>query len=357
MNDLQKKISIIIPCYNVEKYIDRCVDSLVGQTIGIEHLECIFVDDASTDGTMRKLEIWEKQYPDNILVIACSENRKQGAARNIGIQYASADYIGFVDADDWIEPDMYEKLYSNIVLYDADVAVCNYKRDTGRQKLEMGRIPGKRDQYLKVTSAGDRKLLYHLGLGGGVWSKVYRKSLLLEHEIYFPEQILYEDNYFVAVLIQYITSIVYVEEFLYHYYVNMESTIVKRNEAYHYQDRLKIEEMILRKYIDEGWLETFYDEIEFRFIRSYFIGTLHILFTRFDSIPAELIPKMKNRVIALFPDYSNNPFLDYMGGLKPQERILLEGLTGELTAEKIPCMRKKYLSYIKEHHVYSGVVD
>ena len=104
-------LSIIIPCYNSELYLDRCIKSLLSQTLGSNHLEFIFVNDASTECTLPILHKSETMYPNLITVINSSTNLKQGGARNLGLQYASGDYVGFVDSDDWIEPDMYEQLY------------------------------------------------------------------------------------------------------------------------------------------------------------------------------------------------------------------------------------------------------
>ena len=104
------EISIIIACYNVEKYLMRCFESLEKQTIGMENMELIFVDDASTDHTWDMIQTIENQYPQNVVAIHCDENGRQGKARNIGMSYAAADYIGFVDSDDWVEANMYEIL-------------------------------------------------------------------------------------------------------------------------------------------------------------------------------------------------------------------------------------------------------
>ena len=112
---MAKKISIIIPCYMVEQYIDRCVNSLLNQSIGLENLELIFINDASPDLTLSKLLDYEQLYPESILIIDSKENMKQGGARNLGLMYASADYIGFVDSDDWVEPTMFEKLYAKAI--------------------------------------------------------------------------------------------------------------------------------------------------------------------------------------------------------------------------------------------------
>ena len=102
-------VSIVTPCFNGERYVARFLDSILRQTY--PKLELIFVNDASTDKTLEKLAIWEKQYPDAITVITLTENSKQGAARNVGMQYATGKYLGFVDSDDYVELSMFEKLY------------------------------------------------------------------------------------------------------------------------------------------------------------------------------------------------------------------------------------------------------
>ena len=109
-----KKISVIIPCYNIAPWIDRCMASIAVQTIGLDDLEVICIDDASTDGTWEHLQRWERKFPDHILLIRQDVNRRQGAARNLGLQYASAPYIAFVDGDDQLEPDYFEQLYAPI---------------------------------------------------------------------------------------------------------------------------------------------------------------------------------------------------------------------------------------------------
>ena len=105
----QKKISVIIPCYNVSMFLDRCMESLEKQTIGIENLEIILINDASKDATLGKILLWEMKYPDNIIVIPLEENVMQGAARNIARGYCSAEYIAYLDADDLWTPDKLEK--------------------------------------------------------------------------------------------------------------------------------------------------------------------------------------------------------------------------------------------------------
>ena len=107
------KISIIIPCYNVEKYIDRCLSSLDDQTYvhnGIGDMELILIDDASTDNTRAKLLLYEAKNPERVIVVSCDTNSGPACARNIAMKYASGDYISFVDADDMADPTMLERM-------------------------------------------------------------------------------------------------------------------------------------------------------------------------------------------------------------------------------------------------------
>lgn len=116
------KISIIIPCYNAEKYIDRCIKSVMNQTY--RNLEIILVNDGSTDGTGVLLESYRKR--DIRIFVLKQENRGAGAARNAGLDVARGKYVGFVDSDDWIEPDMYEYLKNLMDTGGADIAACDY---------------------------------------------------------------------------------------------------------------------------------------------------------------------------------------------------------------------------------------
>jgi glycosyltransferase involved in cell wall biosynthesis len=108
--------------------IDRCIESLVKQTIGINNMEIIFVNDASTDGTLKRLYEWEQKFPETIMIISCEENGKQGKARNIGLSYAISEYIGFADNVDILELTMFEKLYDKAIRYQIDMVICRSKK-------------------------------------------------------------------------------------------------------------------------------------------------------------------------------------------------------------------------------------
>ena len=107
----EKKVSIIVPCYNVEKYVAVCLESIIAQSIGFHLIELILVNDASTDNTLTILQEYEQRYDQSIILVDCPVNGKGGGARNTGMQYASADYVMFVDADDRLSLSAVEEMF------------------------------------------------------------------------------------------------------------------------------------------------------------------------------------------------------------------------------------------------------
>ena len=116
-------ISIIVPIYNVSKYLDKCVESILNQNY--KNIELILVDDGSTDGSEKKCDDWARE--DSRVVVIHKENGGSADSRNVGMEAAKGDYIGFVDSDDWIAPEMYEKLIEVIQERNLDMAVCFFK--------------------------------------------------------------------------------------------------------------------------------------------------------------------------------------------------------------------------------------
>lgn len=229
-----KKISIILPCYNVEQYLDRCFNSLKNQTLGFENIELIFVNDASTDGTLEKLTSLEEQYPDNIIVINFTENRRQGTARNVALEYASAPYIGYVDSDDWVDVTMFEKMVSAIEKYDCDFVECRW--DLARD--ENHRTPVKKlgdNGYLDLTDPSTRAKFIGTQIGiTALWSKVFKKDFLVDNDIFCPEQIRYEDIFFCYLAFLYAKSYYRIDEALYHYFVNPEGTVQSKKQPHQF---------------------------------------------------------------------------------------------------------------------------
>lgn len=182
------KISVIVPAYNIEKYLPRCLDSILNQTH--KNLEVIVISDGSTDNTNSVIEEYAKK--DNRIVPLFKENSGVSDTRNRGLEIATGDYIGFVDGDDYIEPDMYEALLSNALEYNADISHCGYQMV----------FPSRVDYYYNTS----KKLVQNKEQGiidmikgeyiePGIWNKLYKKEILkdvkMDADIKFNEDLLF----------------------------------------------------------------------------------------------------------------------------------------------------------------------
>lgn len=301
------KISVIIPCYNVEKYVDKCINSLINQTIGLQNLQLIFVNDASTDSTLKILKNYENKYPDNILIIDCLENGRQGRARNIGLQYAESEYISFIDADDYIDLNMYEILYNNIIKFKCDcVSIGTIIENVNGDVIEKNR-PSILDNLVDLSTIENKKAYFLEKLNTDITSNLYKKSIITENNVLFPEKLAYEDNYWASIIYLYINSCYCSSKCSYHYVLHENSTITTKDSSHHL-DRLTIELLKINKYKELGLFSTFHDEIEIQFLKVFYLNTIHILSTRFSHIPIDTLKFMQSKVLELFPNFENNSY-------------------------------------------------
>ena len=116
------KVSVIIPVYNTEAYLEKCLSSLLEQTM--DDIEILVVDDGSTDGSLKIAKEFEAANPSKIRVFA-KENGGQASARNVALKYATGEYLGFVDSDDWVDTTMYQEMYDAAIREDADIVICD----------------------------------------------------------------------------------------------------------------------------------------------------------------------------------------------------------------------------------------
>lgn len=347
-------VSIVVPCYNVRDYIDRCLESLVYQTIGIEHLQIIVVDDVSTDGTMEKLLEWKERFPKEIVVVSYKENLRQGGARNVGIQCADAEYIGFVDSDDWVEFDMYERLFEKTRDKKYDIVKGKFMRESfiGKNGVVNN---NQRDVYYEFENrngwyVGDTPDVGNNGEFGSVNTAIYRKDIIFDNNVWFPEHMAYEDNYWGAILSLYTRDMYIVDRIIYHYFINVNSTIMTKNSAHHL-DRLNAEVLKVEEFKKRGAFEALYEELEGEFIELFYANTIHTIFTKFDSM--EIMPKvyrfMKDRIYDYFPNFMKNPRIKKFGPVKQKMISILEipGYLDEEDFEKIRTAYLEVLGYVK----------
>lgn len=213
----QELISVIVPVYNGEKVIEKCIDSLLKQTY--QEMEIILVNDGSIDNTDSICSSYSRK--NDCIKYFFQKNQGPGAARNRGLKEAKGEYLAFVDADDCISPYYLEILYDNIVKYDADISTCSYRKIYENEKSsEMG-MDKKANRILSQEEAL-KSLFYRKEMMGYPFLKLFRRTILEKTE--FPENIkLGEDFIFVYKIFSKCNKIVYSPNSLYFYYQNSSS--------------------------------------------------------------------------------------------------------------------------------------
>ena len=209
-------ISVIIPVYNVEKYLDKCIISVLNQTY--KNLEIILIDDGSTDKSGLLCDEWAKK--DNRIIVKHKENSGVSATRNLGIEIATGDFIGFVDPDDYIDVTMYEKMISASNNGEYDIICCNYYYgDEHNYKIN---IPIK--EYIKMNKKEYQE--FSLKYGGQVWNKIYKREYM-EGKKFSSNIHVLEDLLFNLDISKDKINVLYIDKPLYYYFSNPTSVLKK----------------------------------------------------------------------------------------------------------------------------------
>lgn len=213
------KLSIIVPCYKVEKYLPRCLDSLVNQTL--KDIEIICINDGSPDNCINILKNYKEKY-ENKIVIIDKENEGVWRGRKDGVKKAKGEFIGFVDSDDYVSLDYAEKLYNAAISKNADISVCGFDRidlDTGKlYSREMCKPESK--EIIVSKNPGDM-----LELNGAPWNKIYRAELLKKmHDMVNVPRVL-DDMMFLQLIYINANKIVFIPDSLVFYMVRKDSII------------------------------------------------------------------------------------------------------------------------------------
>lgn len=196
------KVSVVVPIYNVEKYIKQCVDSIRNQTL--EDIEIILVDDGSPDNCPQICDEYKKL--DNRIKVVHKKNGGLSSARNAGMRVATGEYIGFVDSDDYIEVDMYEKMYNTSKKYNVDFVMCDYYKSYGSDKKEVSlEIDEGMYNKEKIKDIIYPQLIMTENIDYGpllaVWHCLYKNTFLKENDLYFDDIVKYsEDNLFSSIV-------------------------------------------------------------------------------------------------------------------------------------------------------------
>lgn len=303
------KVSVIVPIYNGEKYIDRCMACLVQQSL--QELEIVAVDDCSTDKSREVLEKWQNQYPEKIIIVDADRKLGAGGARNLGLEYARGLYVGYMDCDDIIESSMYEKLYLKAMEDDYDVVDCAYFDEANDCCI----MPYD-NQCAGVLDENKRKEII-CGVGYGC-TKIFRKEFLITNKLRVRENVIYEDLDYLVKVILCAGKVGVVNEVLYHYKNNGESSSNIEREQKKFDDMLAVIEE-LQKVESNGAEEA----VDFVILNCLVAAIGQCLFNQ-ENAEFDLVNNLKKLKVAISKtDFSRWKENVFVAERMPEENIEL----------------------------------
>ena len=238
---MHPKVSIVIPVYGVEKYIERCIESLFEQTL--DSLEYIFVDDCSPDKSIEILKKMIEEYPNRknqVKIIRNERNLGQGGARNRGVMACNGEYIIHCDPDDWVEFDMYEKMYQKATKTNADMVFCSYQINyhNGVHKNVVFKDFDTPKDFINMICANQ--------VYASLCNKLYRQEIAKNPLVCYYGHICMNEDLICNIQMLRLCKKIYFESSpLYHYFVNMQSISKKKWKRKDFNDLLEIERLLL----------------------------------------------------------------------------------------------------------------
>ena len=234
------EVSVVIPVYNGGQYIKECLESVLNQTLS--HMEIVVVQHDSKDDTEKILLEMKKMYP--ALRVISRNGLKLSEARNLGMEAASGTYIGFIDADDYIEKDMYEKLYLQACKSGADMVICDYQMTyTDREEKSILKM---QDQVIDAAAIGsDRLYVEYLAGNPCLWNKIYRAEIIRENGILFEIEN-GEDLLFNMRVLPYLKRISTIHDCCYHYR-QRRGSLIHESMAKYSKDSMNLLDAYLKR--------------------------------------------------------------------------------------------------------------
>lgn len=293
-------LSVIIPVYNVEKYLKKCLDSVLDQDIN--DYEIIVVNDGSKDKSQSIIDEYKNKYP-SLINAFIKQNGGLSSARNYGAKQAHGKYICFIDSDDYVEKNHYKKMLDLAIKEDSDLVVTDFEyvweNNPSKSLYKKGIETGNNDY---------KKALFLSPLFS--WNKMYRKELFDKLECKYPEGLWYED---IPVTLRYAAhcnKISYLNELGFHY-LQRESSIMGTSYSEKMNDIFTIYQILYDSFKKDNLFDEYKEEMEYSFVEALLIyGAFRFL--RTDHYK-ELMSKSFDFVKEHFPDYQNNKYLYKLG--------------------------------------------
>ena len=295
------KVSVVVPVYNVDKYLERCLDSLVYQTF--EDIEIVIVNDGSTDKSAEIIKKYVQSYPNKVFAFE-KENGGLSDARNFGIKKCHGDYIGFVDSDDYVSLDMFKKLHEKAISKDFDITVCDVRLVWKNKSKEIS------SKVINDIFDKDDIKKQMIDIYPTAWNKLYKRNLF--DSVLFKKGVWYEDVEFLYRLFPYINSIGTIHIPLINYAQRkgaISKTFDKR--VFNYIDNWN---GIIEYYKENNFFDEYYFELEYCYVR-YLYMTFVKAASNFDKKSyREACKCAKDNVLKNFPHYKKNKYIKGLSG-------------------------------------------
>lgn len=288
------KISVIIPIYNVEKYLARCLDSLVKQTM--QDIEFILVNDGSTDNSKYIAKQYLEKYPGKIKYLQ-KENGGLSDARNFGLKYAKGEYIAFLDSDDYVQKEMYENMYEIAKKNNSDMVECNFIWEYPNKKIEDigSRYTNKNEAIVRARVVA--------------WNKLIKRQKIEEAKIEFPKGLRYEDVEFFYKLVPYLDKISF-DTNCYIHYIQRETSI-SNTQNIKTKDIFEVLENVINYYKERNIYEEYKDELEYIYVRYLLCSSLkRMCKIKNKEDRNKLLYKTYNNIQEKFPNWKKNKILN-----------------------------------------------
>lgn len=299
-----KKVSIIVPVYQAEKYVEKCFNSLLDQSLS--EIEVIAVDDKGKDRSMEIVRRIQSEHPKGglIQIVEMPQNSGAAAARNKGLEYAGGEYVAFVDSDDWCEPNMYEDLFNEAHVHQYDWCFGNAIKEYANGKTEVLRQIPLFNGELSPTIR--KKILTHFAAYFS--TSIYKKNFLTQNDIQFPLYKFSEDSYFLWMVVMYAERLGYIDKIFYHYIVQSNSVSNIYDSNKHLQ-KIEVFTLLINRLKIEGKYIDYQDELDYLYIKKGFLIPLSIYCIYNKKISREKVKEFFKTLNETIPNYRNNPYL------------------------------------------------
>ena len=287
------KVSVIVPIYNVEKYLEKCINSLLSQTL--EDIQIILVNDGSKDNSGNIAKEYEKNNKNRIIYVE-KENGGLSDARNYGLKYATGDFIAFLDSDDYIEKNAYEEMYNKAIEENADYVECDF----------IWEFPNKIRVDKQYPYKNKKEMLSFVRVVA--WNKLIKRQLITDNNLEFPKGLRYEDVEFTYKLIPFINKFTYVDKPFIHY-VQREGSIANvQNEST--AEIFTVLDNVIEFYKKNNIYEEYRDELEYNYARYLLCSSLKRMCKIKDkTIREKLLTESWERLNSNFPNWKENVIL------------------------------------------------